>query len=76
MGHNRENFGALLNSIIGNFKSIIGSGLVDFRFEKIRIVLEVLHISYNIGTCALPDIYALALGCCVYISGKALLPML
>ena len=27
MGHNRENFGALLKSIIGNLKSIIGSGL-------------------------------------------------
>ena len=27
-GHNREKFGALLKSIIGNFKSIIGSGLV------------------------------------------------
>ena len=27
MGHNREKFGALLKSIIGNFKSIIGSGL-------------------------------------------------
>ena len=29
MGHNRENFGALLKSIIGNLKSIIGSGLVS-----------------------------------------------
>ena len=28
MGHNREKFGALLKSIIGNFKSTIGSGLV------------------------------------------------
>ena len=28
MGHNREKFGALLKSIIGNFKSIIGSGLM------------------------------------------------
>ena len=27
MGHNREIFGALLKSIIGNSKSIIGSGL-------------------------------------------------
>ena len=27
MGHNREKFGALLKSIIGNLKSIIGSGL-------------------------------------------------
>ena len=29
MGHNRENFGALLKSIIGNLKSIIGSGLAQ-----------------------------------------------
>ena len=28
MGRNRENFGALLRSIIGNLKSIIGPGLV------------------------------------------------
>ena len=27
-GHNSENFGALLKNIIGNFKSIIYSGLV------------------------------------------------
>ena len=27
MGHNKEKFGALLKGIIGNFKSIIGSGL-------------------------------------------------
>ena len=26
---------------------------------------EVEYISYNTGTRALPDIYALALGCCV-----------
>ena len=26
--HNRENFGAMLKSIIGNLKSIIGSGLL------------------------------------------------
>ena len=29
MRHNREKFGALLKSIIGNFKSIIGSGLAN-----------------------------------------------
>ena len=29
MGHNREKFGALLKSIIGNLKSIIGSGLMS-----------------------------------------------
>ena len=28
MEHNRKNFGAMLESIIGNLKSIIGSGLV------------------------------------------------
>ena len=27
MGHNRKNFEALLKSIIGNLRSIIGSGL-------------------------------------------------
>ena len=27
-------------------------------------MLEVAYISYNTGTCALPDIYALALGRC------------
>ena len=27
LGHDRENFGALLKSIIGNLKSIIGPGL-------------------------------------------------
>ena len=27
MEHNRENFGAMLKSIIGNLKSVIGSGL-------------------------------------------------
>jgi len=30
--HNREIFGALLKSIIGNFKSIMGSGLVGINF--------------------------------------------
>ena len=41
------------------------------------------HISYNMGTRALPDMYALspqvgpaALGLLAYISGKALMPML
>ena len=34
------------------------------------------YISYNTGTHALPDIYALALGHHAYISGKALLPVL
>ena len=31
MEHNREIFGALLKSIIGNFKSIMGSGLARVR---------------------------------------------
>ena len=39
----------------------------------------MLHISCNIGTCDLPDMYALrpvALGLWAYISGKSLVPML
>ena len=40
------------------------------------LVLKVAYISYNTGTSVLPDIYALALGYCAYISGNALLPML
>ena len=35
---------------------------MNFRFWQILRVPEVLHISYNTGTRALPDIYALALG--------------
>ena len=38
--------------------------------------MEYNFISYNAGACALPDIYALALGHCAYISGKALLLVL
>ena len=37
---------------------------------------EVLHISSNIGTCALTDMSALALGHRAYISGNALIPVL
>ena len=39
----------------------------------------MLHISCNIGTSDLPDMYALrpaALGLWAYISGKSLVPML
>ena len=36
----------------------------------------VSHNSCNIGTRALPDMYALALGHRAYISGNALVPML
>ena len=43
--------------------------LTDFR------VLEVSHNSCNIGTRALPDMYALALGHHAYISGNALVPI-
>ena len=32
MGHNRENFGAMLKSIIGNLKSIIGAGVTSIPF--------------------------------------------
>jgi len=40
------------------------------------ILLKVEHISYTMGTCALPDIYTLALGpASAHISGKALIPM-
>ena len=35
-----------------------------FRFWQILRVPEVEYISYNTGTHALPDIYALALGRC------------
>ena len=41
---------------------------MDFRFGQLFIVPEVLHICYNTGTSALPDIYALALGHCVPLS--------
>ena len=34
MRHNRENFGALLKSIIGNLKSIIRSGLLGREFTE------------------------------------------
>ena len=56
-----------------------------FSFWQILRVPEVAYISYNTGTRALPDIYALALGrraymralgYCAYISGNALLPVL
>ena len=33
----------------------------NFRWVRAR-ALEVVYISYNTGTCVLPDIYALALG--------------
>ena len=46
------------------------------KFGQILRVPEVEYISYNTGTRALPDIYALTLGRRVYISGKALLPVL
>ena len=47
------------------------------QFLSGLIVPEVVNISYNTGTCALPDIYTLAaFGHCAYISGKALLPVL
>ena len=44
-------------------------------------MLEVVYISYNTGTRALPDIYALALGLCVlghraYILVNAFFPVL
>ena len=52
---------------------------MHLRCRQILRVPEVYHISYNMGTRALPDMYALgpaALGLLAYISGKALVPML
>ena len=52
---------------------------MQLRFGQILRVPEVYHISYNMGTHALLDMYALspaALGLLAYISGKALMPML
>ena len=48
----------------------------SIKFGQILRVSEVEYITYNTGTRALPDIYALALGRRAYISGKALLPVL
>ena len=42
---------------------IISSKRISVGFRQI-LVLEVAYISYNTGTHALPDIYALALGRC------------
>ena len=39
LGHNRENFGALLKSIIGNLKSIIDPGL-----SLLNVITELLTI--------------------------------
>ena len=40
------------------------------------MMVYILCNSYNTGKSALPDMYALAIGHRVYISGKALLPVL
>ena len=45
----------------------------DFKSAG-SLSVYVVDISYNMGTCALPDMYALRL--LVYILGKALMPML
>ena len=37
-------------------------------------VLEVVYITYNMGTWDLPDIYARALGSASYNTGKSALP--
>ena len=42
-GHNRENFGTMFKSIIGNFKGVIGSGLV------------LIRIGINWRACSLND---------------------
>jgi len=49
---------------------------VDMIRQILECCMEVLHNSCNIGTRALPDMYALALGHRAYISGNALMPML
>ena len=44
MGHNRENFGALLKSIIGNLKSIIGLSLsITLLFLLSIAIIPKLH---------------------------------
>ena len=53
MGHNREKFGALLKSIIGNLKSIIGSGLertVSKAFNSLEKVYHLFLRKYLIMT--------------------------
>ena len=45
MEHNREIFGALFKSIIGNFKSIMGSGLIE-KF-KARTHILILLLKYK-----------------------------
>ena len=57
--------------------------LLDMLFTKEELAKSLLYeskksdkITYNTGTHALPDIYALTLGRRAYISGKALLPVL
>ena len=48
---------------------------MQLRFGQILRVPEVQHISYNMGTRALPDMYALSpRGLLAYISSKALCP--
>jgi len=34
----------------------------NFAIDRISLLLKVEHISYAMGTCALPDVYTLALG--------------
>ena len=49
---------------------------VNNKLGQIFSVPEVQHISCNTGTHTLPDMSALTLGDCAYISGNALVPVL
>ena len=48
MGHNRENFGALLKSIIGNLKSIIGSGLITVTLHAFSQLYYILPVTISL----------------------------
>ena len=45
-GHNRENFGALLESVIGNLKSIIGSGLNITWYDGLCVIERATVANY------------------------------
>ena len=58
MGHNRENFGALLKSITGNFKSIIASGLINFFIyscSHYHIVVMNITKDYSVSPDTVSD---------------------
>ena len=49
MGHNRESFGALLKNIMGNLKSIIGSGLLLMVTSFISSALSTRDLIRRLG---------------------------